>query len=70
MQNAGLDEAQAGFSIFCCACGNLVPQPGIKPGPSAVREQSPNHGTTREFPEAQAGIKTVQEKYQQPQICR
>ena len=38
MQNAELGEAQAGFSIFCCACGNLVPQPGIKPGPSAIRE--------------------------------
>ena len=38
MQNAELGEAQAGFSIFCCACGNLVPLPGIKPGPSAIRE--------------------------------
>ena len=57
MQNAGLDEEQAGFSIFCHACGNLVPQPGIKPGPSAMREQSPNHWTTKEFPEEQAGIK-------------
>ena len=32
MQNAELGEAQAGFFIFCCACGNLVPLPGIKPG--------------------------------------
>ena len=32
------------------ACGILVPQPGIKPVSSAVRVQSPNHGTTGEFP--------------------
>ena len=32
------------------ACGILVPQPGIKPRSSAVRAQSPNHWTTREFP--------------------
>ena len=28
----------------------LVPQPGIEPGPSAVRVQSPNPWTAREFP--------------------
>ena len=40
------------FFVFfgCGACGILVPQPGIKPGPSAVKAQSPNHWTTREFP--------------------
>ena len=27
----------------------LVPQPGIKPTPSAVKAQSPNHWTTGEF---------------------
>ena len=26
-----------------------IPQPGIKPGPSAVRTQSPNHWTTKEL---------------------
>ena len=30
------------------ACGILVPRPGIEP--SAVKVQSPNHWTTREFP--------------------
>ena len=28
----------------------LVPQPAIKPGPLAVKAQSPNHWTAREFP--------------------
>ena len=28
----------------------LIPQPGIEPKLSAVRAQSPNHWTTREFP--------------------
>ena len=32
------------------ACGILVSPPGIEPGPSAVRAQSPNHWTAREFP--------------------
>ena len=32
------------------ACGILVPQPGIKPRPVAVRAQSPNQWTAREFP--------------------
>ena len=34
----------------CLACGILVPRPGIEPAPSAVRAQSPNHWTAREFP--------------------
>ena len=34
------------------ACGILVPQPGIEPRPSAVKAQSPNHWTAREFPTA------------------
>ena len=33
------------------ACGILVPQPGIEPGPLAERAWSPNHWTAREFPE-------------------
>ena len=30
-------------------CGILVAQPEIEPGPSAVRLQSPDHWTAREF---------------------
>ena len=32
------------------AYGILVPRPGIESVPSAVKTQSPNHWTTREFP--------------------
>ena len=32
------------------ACGNLVPQPGIKPEPPALEAQSFNHWATREAP--------------------
>ena len=32
------------------ACWILVPWPGIEPAYSAVKAQSPNHWTTREFP--------------------
>ena len=32
------------------ACGILVPQLGVGPGPSAVKAPSPNHWTAREFP--------------------
>ena len=42
----------SGFLFFlpsCVTCGILVPWPGIEPGPSAVRVQSPNHWTAREF---------------------
>ena len=42
------------FFVFLAAplmpWGILVPPPGIEPGPSAVRAQSPNHQTTRGFP--------------------
>ena len=38
------------FWLRCTACGLLVPRPGIEPGPLAVRAQSPNHWTAREFP--------------------
>ena len=38
------------FILPCCVtCGILVPWPGIEPGPSAVRIESPNHWTAREF---------------------
>ena len=33
------------------ACRISVPRPGIEPGPSAVKAQSPNHWATGEFPE-------------------
>ena len=32
------------------ACGILVPRPGIKSGPSAVKAPSPDHWTIKEFP--------------------
>ena len=32
------------------ACGILVPWPGMETGSSAVKAQSPNHWTSREFP--------------------
>ena len=35
------------------ACGILDPQPGPEPTPSAVKVQSPNLWTTREFPQPQ-----------------
>ena len=38
------------FWLCRTACGILVPLSGIEPGPSAVRAQSPNHWTAREFP--------------------
>ena len=37
--------------LCCQACGALVLWPGIKLGPLAVRVQSPNQWTTREFPQ-------------------
>ena len=39
------------FLIRCVACRILVPQPGIKPEPPAVEVLSPNHWTSREFPQ-------------------
>ena len=40
------------FIFLSClmAYGILVPQPGIEPGPSAVRAWIPNHLTSAEFP--------------------
>ena len=35
------------------ACGILIPWPGIKPLPSEMEAQSPNHFTTKEFLEIQ-----------------
>ena len=35
--------------LFPAGCGILVPQPRIKPGPMAVRAQSPNHWIAREL---------------------
>ena len=42
--------------VFCfwphrAAWGILVPRPGMEPVPRAVAVRSPNHWTTREFPE-------------------
>ena len=37
------------FWLCCAACGILVPQSGIEPGPSEVKTRSPNHWTAREF---------------------
>ena len=33
-----------------CSMQGISSQPGIKPEPSAVKAQSPNHWTTGEFP--------------------
>ena len=38
------------FWLRLVACGILVPRPEIKPSPSAVKAQSPNHWTSRKFP--------------------
>ena len=38
------------FGQFRAACGILVPQPEIQPRPLAVKAQSPNDWTTKEFP--------------------
>ena len=42
------------FSVLAgyTACGSLVPQPRIKPWPSAVKVRSPNHWTAREIPKS------------------
>ena len=34
--------------IFCCSMRDLVPRPGIEPGPPALGAQSLSHWTTRE----------------------
>ena len=42
----GLEHVQPSF----VACGILVPQPGVEPGPLAVEAQSTNHWIAREVP--------------------
>ena len=37
------------YLVNCPTNGIFVPQPGIKPGPSAVRAWSPNHWIARNF---------------------
>ena len=41
------------LSVWSChvACGILVPWPWIEPGSLTVKAPSPNHWTTREFPQ-------------------
>ena len=41
------------FFFWPCltVCGTLVPGPGMEPVPTAVEARSPNHWTTREFPQ-------------------
>ena len=42
------------FILFChMACGILVPQPRIKPGPTVMKVESLYRWTTREFPAVQ-----------------
>ena len=43
------------FWPHCVACGVLVPQPGIKLGPTAMKAPSPNHQTVREVPVVTSG---------------
>ena len=38
------------LALPCAACGILVPRLGIEPRPPALRVQSANHWSTREFP--------------------
>ena len=38
------------FVYFFGHAAQLTGRPGIEPTPSAVKSQSPNHWTTREFP--------------------
>ena len=50
-----LELSDSDFFFSCLphsweACGILVSPPGAKPEPLAVKAQSPNHWTTREFP--------------------
>ena len=56
------------FFFWPChmACRLLVPQPGLEPGPSAVKASSPSHWTAREFPKTSfflalffSGIKVI-----------
>ena len=40
------------FQPHHAACGILVPQPGIEPGPSTVKARDPNHWTSMEIPDS------------------
>ena len=39
------------FFLAVRLVGILVPRPGMEPGPPAVEARSPNHWTSREFPD-------------------
>ena len=41
------------------ACGILVPQPGVEPGPSAVKAQGTNYWTAREVPRNHSHVNSV-----------
>ena len=47
------------FWPCCAACGNLVPQPGIKPISPAVEAQSLNQQTARQVPGKHFSIKAL-----------
>ena len=51
-----------GGGQHCEACGILVPQPGIEPGPWAVKVWSPNHWTAREF----LGAQFLEDEFEKP----
>ena len=38
--------------VLSCSTWDLVPQPGIKPGPPALGAKGLNHWTTREVPDS------------------
>ena len=44
------DLLVAACGIFSCGMGNLVPWPGVEPGPPALGAWSLSHWTTREVP--------------------
>ena len=58
MWHAGLDFVAAACGLLAAACGllavacmrDLVPGPGIEPGPPALGEWSLTHWTAREVP--------------------
>ena len=56
------------FFNFFAACGILFPQPGMEPGPTALKARSPNHGTAREFP-AQTYFKPASLLQERPCVC-
>ena len=44
------DLLVAACGLLSCGMGDLVPQPGIEPTPTALGAWSPSHWTTREVP--------------------